>query len=281
MGYWIDRITGHDSELPTSLPGFAMLKKILLTSLLLSTTIVTVGTAARAENPNHLSQLLSTKECAKCNLVNAGLVLGELSGADLQQANLVGANLSQARLTGANLRGANLTGASLNGADLTGADLTGAILNSTDMRDSFLGGANLTGVNLQNAYIQGAVGLAATAGTADDFAKWGYAEWQKNNYRGSIEHFSQAIRLNPKMASAYYGRAMARYRLQDDAGATADASMAEQLYKQRGEMQSAANAGNFVKSIAIARQPTQPSQGGGGSFVDVITGVGSMLLKFF
>jgi uncharacterized protein YjbI with pentapeptide repeats len=258
-----------------------VLKKILAISLLLSTSIVATSTAGRAENPGHLNQLLSTKACADCNLVNAGLVLGELSGADLKRANLVGANLSQARLTGADLRGANLTGASLNGADLTGADLTGAILNSTDLRDSFLGGANLTGVNLQNAYLQGAVGLAGNAGTADDFAKWGYAEWQKNNYKGSVDHFSQAIRLNPTMASAYYGRAMARYRLQDDAGAMSDAMKAEQLYKQKGDLQSATNAQNFAKSIEIARQPTKPSQGGGGSFVDVLTGVGGMLLKFF
>jgi uncharacterized protein YjbI with pentapeptide repeats len=258
-----------------------MLKKILFASLLLSTTIINTGTAVRAENSSHLSQLLSTNACAKCNLVNAGLVLSELSGADLKQANLVGANLSQARLTGADLRGANLTGASLNGADLTGADLTGAILNSTDLRDSFLGGANLTGVNLQSAYLQGAVGLAGSAGTADDFAKWGYGEWQKNNYRGAIEHFTQAIRLNPEMANAYFGRAMARYRLQDDAGATADALKAEQLYKQRGDIRSATNAANLAKTIDLANHPSQPSQGGGGSFVDVITGLGGMLLKFF
>jgi uncharacterized protein YjbI with pentapeptide repeats len=255
-----------------------MLKKILAVSLLL-TTAAMVSTAAHAENANHLSQLLSTKECHKCNLVNAGLVLGELSGADLSQANLVGANLSQARLIGANLKGANLTGASLNGADLTGADLTGAILNSTDLRDAFLGGANLTGVSLQSAYIQGAVGLPSTAGNADDFAKWGYAEWQKNNYKGSIEHFSQAIRLNPQMGNAYYGRALARYRLQDDAGATVDATKAEQIFKQKGDVAAATNAQNFVKSIETARQPTKPSQGGGGSFVDVITGVASALLN--
>jgi uncharacterized protein YjbI with pentapeptide repeats len=256
-----------------------MLKKIIVASLLLSAT--TFATVARAENPEHLSRLLSTKVCQKCNLIDAGLVLGELSGADLSQANLIGANLSQARLTGANLRGANLTGASLNGADLTGADLTGAILNSTDLRDAFLGGANLTGVNLQGAYIQGAIGLSGSAGNANDFAKWGYGEWQKNNYKGAIEHFSQAIALDPQMANAYYGRAMARFRLQDDYGATVDAMKAEQLYKQQGNTQAALNANGFVKSIEISRKPSVPSQGGGGNFADILTGVGSMLLKFF
>jgi uncharacterized protein YjbI with pentapeptide repeats len=256
-----------------------MFKKIIIASFLLANTAL--ATTARAEDPADLSRLLSTKVCQKCNLVNAGLVLGELSGADLSQANLVGANLSQARLTGANLRGANLTGASLNGADLTGADLSGAIMNSTDLRDAFLGGANLTGVNLQGAFIQGAVGLSAEAGTAEDFAKWGYGEWQKNNYKGAIEHFSQAIKLDPQMANAYYGRAMARFRLQDDVGAATDAAKAEQIYKQQGNTQAALNANNFVKSIEISRQPSKPSQGGGGSFADVLTGVGSMLLKFF
>jgi uncharacterized protein YjbI with pentapeptide repeats len=254
-----------------------MLKQTLTAGLLLAL----MSAAARAENPEHLQKLLSTKNCAQCNLVNAGLVMGNFSGADLSRANLVGANLSQANLTGANLRGANLTGASLYGADLSGADLTGAILNGTDLRESFLANANLTGTNLRTSYLQGAVGLAANAGNATDFTNWGYLEWNKNNYVGAINHFNQAISLDPKMGAAYLGRSMARYRLRDDAGAIADATTAQKLFTAAGDVRNAQSAQNIVKGIELASQPSKPSQGGGGSFVDVLTGLSSMLLRFF
>jgi uncharacterized protein YjbI with pentapeptide repeats len=254
-----------------------MLWKTLTAGLILAL----LAPAARAENPEHLQKLLSTKNCVQCNLVNAGLVMGDLTGANLSQANLIGANLSQANLVGANLRGANLTGASLYGADLTGADLTGAIITGTDLRESFLSNANLTGTNLQTAYLQGATGLSASAGSATDFTNWAYLEWNKNNYVGAIDHFNQAIRLDPKMAPAYLGRSMARYRLRDDVGAIADATKAQQLFTAVGDLKNAQSAQNIVKGIELANQPTKPSQGGGGSFVDVLTGISSMLLKFF
>jgi uncharacterized protein YjbI with pentapeptide repeats len=254
-----------------------MFWKTLTAGLLLAT----LAPAALAENPDQLRQLLSTKKCAECELSNAGLVMGELSGADLRGANLVGANLSQARLVGADLRGANLTGASFNGADLTGANLSGANTNATDLRESVLSGANLNGVNLQGAYLQGATGLAANAGNAADFTNWAYLEWQKNNYVGAINYFNQAIRLDPKMGQAYLGRSMARYRLQDDVGAVADANRAEYLFKAVGDTQNALAAQNIVKGIELSRQPSKPSTGGGGSLTDVITGIGSVLLNFF
>jgi uncharacterized protein YjbI with pentapeptide repeats len=254
-----------------------MLWKTLTAGLILAL----LAPAARAENPEHLQRLLSTKTCIQCNLVNAGLVMGDLTGANLSQSNLIGANLSQAKLVGANLRGANLTGASLHGADLSGADLTGAILTGTDLRESFLSNANLAGTNLQSAYLQGAVGLSAAAGNATDFTNWGYLEWNKNNYAGAVNHFTQAIRLDPKLAQAYLGRSMALYRLRDDAGAIADATAAEKLFTAAGDLKNAQSAQNIVKGIQLANQPSKPSQGGGGSFVDVLTGLSSMLLKFF
>ena len=243
--------------------------------------VLATATVASAEDANHLQQLLSTKECAKCNLVNAGLVLGNLAGANLSQANLVGANFSQANLTGANLRGANLSGASFYGADLTGADLTGANLTGTDLREAYLTRARLINTNLQAAYVQGAIGIPTTAGTANDFYLWGYQEWQKNNFVGAIGQFNQAIQLDPNHAGAYFGRAMARFKLQDDMGAAADATRAEQLYQARGDSQGVLASQNFVKSIALSRQPSQPSQGGSGNFVDVFTGISSMLLGLF
>jgi uncharacterized protein YjbI with pentapeptide repeats len=243
--------------------------------------VLATATAAQAENPNHLQQLLSSKECPRCNLAGAGLVTNNLAGANLTQANLGGANLSQANLSGANLRGANLTGTSLYGADLTGADLTGANLTNTDFREAYLTGARLAGVNLQTAYLQGAIGLPTAAGSASDFYKWGHQEWQNNNYVGAIAQFNQALQLEPKLAGAYFGRALSRYKLQDDAGAALDATRAGQLYKTQGDQTGLLATQNFVKSIELARQPTKPSEGGGGSFFDVITGIGSTLLGLF
>ncbi len=248
--------------------------------LAIALVLVTV-TAAHAENPHHLQQLLATKECPKCNLASAGLVMNNLAGANLSQANLVGANLSQANLSGANLRGANLTGASFYGADLTGADLTGANLNNTDLRETYLTGATLTGTRLATTYVQGAIGLTAAAGNAQDFYKWGYLEWQNNNYVGAITQFNQALQLEPKLAGAYFGRALAKFKLQDDAGATADATRAGQLYKEQGDQPGLLATQNFVKSVELAKQPSKPSQGGSGNFVDVLTGVGSTLLGLF
>jgi uncharacterized protein YjbI with pentapeptide repeats len=243
--------------------------------------VLATATVAQAENPNHLQQLLSTKECPQCNLASAGLVTNNLAGANLSQANLVGANLSQANLSGANLRWANLTGASLYGADLTGADLTGANLNNTDLREAYLTGAKLQGVNLQTAYVRGTIGLTTAAGTAGDFYKWGYQEWQNNNYVGAITQYNQALQLEPTLAGAYFGRALSRFKLQDDAGAVLDATRASQLYKAKGDQTGILATQNFVKSIELSRQPTKTSEGGGGSFFDVITGLGSTLLGLF
>lgn len=242
---------------------------------------LTLAPAVRAENPEHLRQLLASKNCARCDLTNAGLVMGDFSGADLRGANLAGANLSQAKLVGANLQGANLVGASLYGADLTGADLSGARLQATDLRESFLVGATFSPAALQGAYLQGAVGLSTNAGSAADFTNWGYQEWHKNNFLGAAQYFTQAIDKDPQLHHAYLGRAMARYRLQDDAGAIADAAKAEQLFTAAGDLKGVQSAQNIRKGIELVNQPSKPSQGGGGSFVDVLTGLSTVLLRMF
>ena len=59
------------------------------------------------------------KDCTRCDLRGADLVLADLTGANLADADLTGANLADADLTGANLEGANLDG--VIGADFSGA----------------------------------------------------------------------------------------------------------------------------------------------------------------
>jgi uncharacterized protein YjbI with pentapeptide repeats len=250
----------------------------LATTILLLTSF---ATTARAENLSHTKRLLSTKNCEKCDLSGVGLVMNDLSGANLSQANLVGANLSRTNLMGADLRGANLSGASLFGANLTGADLRGANLNGTDLRSAYLSNANVEGVNVKNAYLQGAIGMANSLGTADDFYKWGFAEWQKNDYSSAVEHYNQAIALKPEFPGAYLGRSMAKFRLQDDSGAVKDAKAAERLFFAQSNRQGVQTAQALLQKIQLSTQPTQPGSAGNGNFVDLLTGLSSMLLKFF
>jgi tetratricopeptide (TPR) repeat protein len=250
---------------------------LIATSLLVTSLSLPVN----AENLSHLRQLLSTRQCEQCELSSSGLVMGELAGANLRQANLVGANLSRANLQGANLQGANLSGASLYGANLQGANLSGANLTGTDLRESYLTNANLRGVNLDTALMQGAIGIPLAAGTVDDFYRWGYQEWKKNNYSSAIYHYDQAIAIDPQFPGAYLGRAMARYRLGDDGGAIKDAKNAENLFAVKGNIPGMTASRNLLKSIEIASQPTQPSAAGNGNLVDLFTSITSVLLNFF
>ncbi len=249
----------------------------ILTTLLLTGFTATAG----AENLSHTRQLLSTKSCQQCNLSGAGLVMSDLAGANLSQANLVGANLSRTNLMGADLRGANLSGASLFGANLTGADLRGANLNGTDLREAYLTNANVKGIDVKTAYLQGAIGMASSLGTAEDFYKWGFLEWEKNDFASAIGHYNQAIALKVDFPGAYLGRAMAKFRLQDDRGAMKDAAIAEKLFLNQSDRAGAKTAQALTQKIQLASQPTQPGSAGNGNFVDLLTGLSSMLLKFF
>ncbi len=243
--------------------------------------IASFAGVANAENSSQLRQLLSTKNCSECDLSGAGLVMSDLAGAKLERANLAGANLSQTNLMGADLRGANLAGASLNSANLTGADLRGANLAGTDLRSAYLTNANLQGLDIRSAYLQGAVGIPMASGTADDFYKWGFSEWQKNDFASAIENYNRAISLKPVFPGAYLARAMAKFRVQDDRGAVKDAMVAERLFFAQSDREGTQVAQALLAKINLASQPTPVNSVGNGNFVDLLTGLSSMLLKFF
>jgi uncharacterized protein YjbI with pentapeptide repeats len=105
----------------------------LVTSVLAT---VATGAIARAENPNHVQQLLQTGKCPSCNLVNADLREAHLIGADLRNANLTGANLTGANLEGADLTGAKLVNATLKQAYFTHADLRWTDMTRTNLQES-------------------------------------------------------------------------------------------------------------------------------------------------
>lgn len=116
--------------------------KILSSALLL--TSLFLANPTRAENPEHVRQLLKTKECQDC----------DLSGADLSEADL-----TFAILVGADLRGANLRGANLSHADLTRANLNRTDFSQANLNQAYLNNANLEQTSLVSASLNGTKGL--------------------------------------------------------------------------------------------------------------------------
>jgi tetratricopeptide (TPR) repeat protein len=244
-------------------------------SLGLVLTSLAIAVPARAGNLEHTRTLLSTKQCAQCDLSRSGLVFAELAGAKLAGANLSQANLSQANLTGADLSGANLAGAALTGANLTGANLAGADLRSADLRGAFLGGANLTGAQTDNAALQRAVGLPVTAGNPNDFYRWGMEANQNSEFVRGIENFNQAIARKADYAPAFLGRAMSREKMGDRPGAIQDLEKAAGLFKTQGDLANNAATQKVVDSLK--NPPKAPGANGFSQVLGTMLG----LLRFF
>ena len=234
-------------------------------------------TPAQAENLQQTQQLLSTKQCQNCDLSGAGLVLANLVGANLNGANLVGANLSRANLTGADLRGANLAGASLFGANLTGANLAGANLNGTDLRSSYLSNAILDAKSINNAQLVGVIGLPASVGDAEDFYRLGVSEAKAGHYVNAIDFYNQALRLDDKLAAAYFARSMALADLGNLTGAMTDAKQAEQLYKTLNSPEGEKVSLQLVEALEYKLNPEENKPRGG--FVGMLESAAPILLK--
>jgi uncharacterized protein YjbI with pentapeptide repeats len=231
---------------------------------------------AQAENFEHTQQLLSTKQCAQCDLRNAGLAYARLAGANLTGANLIGANLSRADLQGVDLRGANLTGATLHGANLAGAKLDGAILQMTDLRFADITGITYEGAVLQNTLLQGAVGIPTEMVAAEEFYRIAVVEANQGNHPRAVESFSQAIARKPDLAPAYLGRAVSRVHMVDRQGAINDSQTAEQLFKNQGDLQSATVAQTMHKQLTA---PPPKDRGGNGLGIALLNLAG-IVLKF-
>jgi tetratricopeptide (TPR) repeat protein len=255
---------------------------VIVLSLLTAGGIMPV---ARADNLEHTQQLITTKDCPRCDLNKAGLVYADLVGANLSEANLIQANLSHADLASANLQGAQLNGAILFGADLSGADLSGANLQGVDLR-----GANLTNANLQNAVIDGAnllgaVGMPAEIATVDNYYRWGMEEAERENFRGAVNYYNQALSMEPDFAHAYLARSIARFRLGEHMGALEDAQQADQLYLEQNNERGHLVASQFSQSILTAqelyerRQRGGRSGGAGGNILNVLGGLAGMAFQ--
>ncbi|MDB9312470.1 pentapeptide repeat-containing protein [Spirulina sp. CS-785/01] len=252
-----------------------MKKSLLTTSLLLFTLVSPLP--VQGENLQQVRQLMSTGECPRCDLSNAGLVMADLRGADLRGADLSFANLSQANLAGADLRGANLTATSLHSANLMGANLIGATISGTDLRQAYLANAYTWGTRLDLAYLDGAVGLPELE-TAERYYAMAAVEANRNNYVGAIEYYNRALQLNPDYAPAYFGRGLMYYRLTDEAAALQDAKRAIAIFEENNNEQGQQAVAAFLSYVEQRNNP-EGGSGLGISLLNLLGGLSSVMMR--
>ncbi|WP_026079790.1 pentapeptide repeat-containing protein [Spirulina subsalsa] len=253
-----------------------MKKTLAATTVLL---LMPLSLSVRAENLQHLNQLLSQLECPQCDLTRAGLVMADLSGANLAGADLRFANLSRANLAGADLRFANLGGASLNGANLTGADLTGANVAGADLRNAYFMQANLEATNLNQAVVDGAIGIPGQFFSADHFYARGVLESNRRNFIRAIEYYNQALERNPRYGEVYLARSVARLRLLDEVGAMQDAKIALGLFEEQENEQGKQAAEHFLAQMEAMNNPGRGGSGVGIDLLNMLGGLSSVLLR--
>ncbi|NEQ99682.1 MAG: hypothetical protein F6K30_23770 [Cyanothece sp. SIO2G6] len=250
-------------------------------AILLSAAVNVAG-AARAENLLQTQQLLSTRECAYCDLSYASMVYNNLSRANLQYANLSYANLSRVNLSGADLSGADLSGAVLFNANLSGANLSGANLAGADLRQTYLEGANFQGANLDNTFLQGAVGLPMSVTSPQLLYDMGLDEAERGNFDAAYDYYTRVLDLEPDTPEVYLARSLARYHVADVVGAIADANQAEQLFidqsNEEGQLMAAALSQRIVdQQEAIAEGPSA----GKPNFMNLLESAVPLFLQFF
>ena len=91
--------------------------------------------------------------------------------------------------------------------------------------------------------VTGSVAQANGRGSGNSFTS-AVAKSKKGDYQGAVADYTQAIKLNPKSANAYYNRGLVKAtNLQDDQGALADYDRAIELkptydaaYNNRGNL---------------------------------------------
>lgn len=256
--------------------------KFRFLTVLTAAVTLSVSLPGYAEDLAHTQQLLNTNECQNCDLNRAGLVFADLAGATLIDADLSQANLTQAILRNANLSGSNLAGAVLFRADLSGADLRYADLRGTDLREANLTGANLEGALLEGSNMLGAVGVSSEIATPDQLYLWAMAASQQGNFRAAIGYYTQALELKPDFAHAMLARGIARYQMQDMAGAIGDAMQAEQLYLAQGDEDGVQMSVQFyegLEAFLTAEAEARENPGGGPNFLSFLSSLTSLLMQ--
>lgn len=88
---------------------------------------------------------------------------------------------------------------------------------------------------------------ASSTPKADDFFLQADAKLRKLDYKGSLEGFNQALRINPNYEAAYIGRGIARDNLGDNKGSLDDLSQAIRLNPNNVRAYAARGISRFVR----------------------------------
>jgi uncharacterized protein YjbI with pentapeptide repeats len=261
---------------------FKTMKKLTFITISLCLSLIFPNNI-KAENFEDLNKLLQTKQCENCDLSDAGLAMSDLKGANLRGANLVGADLSRANLTGADLSGANLSNASFFGSNLSGANLSGAIVNNTDFRDSYVEGVTLENVDFSRAHVQGAVGIPATAATAEQFYLWAMTADKEGNYPQAMRFYTRAIELNADLAPAYLARGVIKSRYGDAKNAIKDAEKAQELFEAQDNADGYLLSARFVQLVQARTEYDEKQEKNQGSpaLVQAVSTVAPLLFRLF
>jgi len=219
---------------------------------------------------------LSGSKLTKVDFRGSSLSGADLTGADLTGANLSTTDLSSANFSNANLKGAILSSSDLNSANFSNANLKGATLSNSDLRRANFVGANLEGAILENSLLRDAVGIPVKSIKAEEYYQWGIDESRRGNNKLAIDYFNRAVIVNPKLVTAYMGRAIALQQLGDKESAIQDSQRATELYKAQNDEKGLKLSQDLTE--AIKNPPSK--DGGGGDFGNIIMGFGSLLMKF-
>ncbi len=270
-------------ELPTARPDFSRrLGRSAVAGLMSAAGVVLAALPGQAA-PDPIRQLLSTKQCDRCNLERAGLVLSKLDGAGLASANLRAANLGRASLQNANLQNANLQGAVLYGANLFGADLRGADLRGADLRGAYLGKAQFEGAQLENANLEGAIAIPSALVSTETYYAWAVSAAQQGRHPAAIEHYTQVIERDgsassPRAAAAYLGRGLSASTMGELDSALKDLEQAKGQFTAAQDEESVALVEQSI--TALTEEPKLEGDNSGNFLVKLFQTVVPLMLKF-
>ena len=82
----------------------------------------------------------------------------------------------------------------------------------------------------------------------------GILEFKKRRYLAAIEHFTQAIQLNPTAAEIYHDRGLAFANLRRDDDATFNLVKASELYLERGDRDSVTIVKQNLEALKARKQ---------------------------
>ena len=219
-----------------------------------------------ASDEEHLIQLLQSRQCPACQLMDADLTHADLRDANLKNAKLQRANLSQARLDGADLSGSNLSFTSLQGASLRGTDLRNSNLIGTDLRRADLTGALLDPKALDQSHWDGAKSVGKGSRSHASLHNAGVDAAQTGRWADAEQLFNAAIEANPDEPLSWVARGLSRGEQGKDDLASRDLAYAGELFADQGDTVKADQLQEASQRVyEIPNQPDSPSGNGVGS----------------